>query len=278
MKKSVEILNYETYLTKMSKTFFDKAWFMSHLPEEINTIVDFGCADGSFLKFLQINCPSYLYIGIDNDPKMQELCKEKGFKCYSSFREFKESNCYYSEDTTCIVLNSVIHEIYSYCQENVISEIYSFHPKYIAIRDMMFNPIDRTRFYLPLKDYNNIISLFNEKYPIQFNEFHEFWKNKQNYEIGIAHFLLKYIYNNENWGREVKENYLPIDINEIRNVFCMNKIFPKNNYSIDFQSFYKLPYLVNRWKNDFELDKNFELNEFVRNINTHYKMLLKAEN
>ena len=58
----------------------------------------------------------------------------------------------------------------------------------------------------------------------------------------------------------------------------MNTIFPKVNYSIDFQSFYKLPYLVNRWKNDFELDKNFELNEFVRNINTHYKMLLKAEN
>ena len=37
MKKSVEILNYETYLTKMSKTFFYKAWFMSHLPEEINS-------------------------------------------------------------------------------------------------------------------------------------------------------------------------------------------------------------------------------------------------
>ena len=89
--------------------------------------------------------------------------------------------------------------------------------------------------------------------------------------------MLKYIYNNENWSREVKENYLPIDINEIRNVFCMNTIFPKVNYSIDFQSFYKLPYLVNRWKNDFELDKNFELNEFVRNINTHYKMLLKSE-
>ena len=28
-----QIQNYECYLTKMSKTFFDKAWFMSHLPE-----------------------------------------------------------------------------------------------------------------------------------------------------------------------------------------------------------------------------------------------------
>ena len=57
----------------------------------------------------------------------------------------------------------------------------------------------------------------------------------------------------------------------------MNTIFSKSNYDIEFQSFYKLPYLVNRWKNDFELNKNFELNEFIRNINTHYKMLLISE-
>lgn len=270
-----KIQNYDCYLTKMSKTFFDKAWFMSHLPENIINIIDYGCADGSFMEFLKRNCPCYEYIGIDNDPKMQELTKEKGFKCYSSFKEANEKHgCLFPEET-CLVLNSVIHELYSYYHESDISEIYSFHPKYIAIRDMMFNPIDRTRFYLPLNDYNKIIDLFKEKYPEQFNEFHENWKH-QDYEIEIAHFLLKYIYNNENWKREVKENYLPIDIHEIRRKFCTNTIFPQYNYLIDFQSFYKLPYLVNKWKKDFELNKNFELNEFIRNINTHYKMLLVA--
>ena len=41
-----DIKNKEIYLTKMSKTFFDKAWFMSHIPEGIDTFIDFGCADG----------------------------------------------------------------------------------------------------------------------------------------------------------------------------------------------------------------------------------------
>ena len=271
-----KIQNYDCYLTKMSKTFFDKAWFMSHIPEDVDTIIDFGCADGSFLKFLQSVCPKFIYIGIDNNPKMVKLTKDKGFECYSSIKELEARVFDFNGNGCCLILNSVIHEIYSYFNESIIDQIYSFHPKYIAIRDMMFNPIDRARFYLPINDYKKIINLFEEKYPIQFNEFHEIWKNKQDYETEIVHFLLKYIYNNENWSREVKENYLPIDIQEIRRRFCLNTIFPKYNYTIDFQSFYKLPYLVNRWRQDFELDKNFELSEFIRNINTHYKMLLKC--
>ena len=35
-----DINNKEIYLTKMSKTFFDKAWFMSHIPEGIDTFID----------------------------------------------------------------------------------------------------------------------------------------------------------------------------------------------------------------------------------------------
>ena len=270
-----KIKNYEVYLTKMAKTFFDKAWFMSHLPEDIYTIIDVGCADGSFMKFLQLNCPGYNYIGIDNDPEMQKLTKEKGFECYSSIKEFKETGCIF-EENICVVLNSIVHELYSYFNESVLSDIYALHPKYIAIRDMMYNPIDRTRFYLPLNDYNKIKDIFKEKCSEQFNKFNDIWKI-QNREKFIAHFLLKYMYK-ENWDREVKENYLSYDIIDIRERFCGNFIFPDSNYKIEFQTFYKLPYLVNRWKKDFELDKNFELNEFIRNINTHFKMLLINEN
>lgn len=276
MSDFAEIQNYQLYLTKMAKTFFDKAWFMSHLPENIDTIIDFGCADGSFLKFLEINCPSYDYIGIDNNSKMQELTRNKGFSCFSSLEEADKYKCIFPENT-CIVLNSVIHELYSYQNENALKNVYSFHPKYIAIRDMMYNPIDKTRFYLPLNDYKRIINVFQEKCFHQWEQFYENWKN-QNDEVQVTHFLLKYIYDNENWEREVKENYLPIDINEIRKLFCYNKIDPTGNYQIEFQTFYKLPYLVNRWKKDFELDKNPALNEFIRNINTHFKLLLTCNN
>jgi len=264
------IQNYDIYLTKMSKTFFDKAWFMSHLSEDVEYIVDFGCADGSFMKFLQTNCPTYTYIGIDNNPKFINLTKDKGFLCYSSLHELNDK-FYGDNKKVCLVLNSVLHEVFSYYKElDFISSVYEYQPKYIAIRDMMYNPIDSTRFYLPHKDYEKIIELFNQKYSKQWNEFRKNWFYVQNEEQLITHFLLKYMYA-ENWWRELKENYLPIDIKELRDIF-------NQAYSIDFQSFYKLPYLVNKWKQDFELDKNFELNEFVRNINTHYKMLLVKEN
>lgn len=264
--KSTNIQCYDCYLTKMSKTFFDKAWFMSHLPEDIYTVVDVGCADGSFMEFLKRSGLDFDYIGIDNNPEMRKLTEEKGFMCYSSIKEFKESSCLF-EENMCIILNSVVHELYSYNNESVWWDILRFHPKYIAIRDMMYNPIDRTRFYLPVDDYEKIINVFKEKYPEQFDQFNNIWKY-QDYEMQIAHFLLKYMYT-ENWEREVKENYLSYDINNIRKGLV--------GYSIEFQTFYKLPYLVNKWKQDFELNKNPELNEYIRNINTHYKMLLKSK-
>ena len=262
-----KIENYDCYLTRMSKTFFDKAWFMSHLPENILFIVDYGCADGSFMEFLKRNCPCYVYIGIDNDSEMQKLTKEKGFPCFSSLKEAHEQYGFFPEKT-CLVLNSVIHEIWSYYQDaSFLEDLHDIYPKYIAIRDMMFNPIDRTRFYLPEYDHYRIMNALQSVSWNKFNDFMEVWK-EQDKEIQPAHFLLKYFYD-ENWKREVKENYFPIDIKELRNTVC-------NGYNIEFQSFYKLPYLVNKWKNDFELNKNFELNEFIRNINTHYKLLLKT--
>ena len=97
MSNIVDIINYNCYLTKMSKTFFDKAWFMSHLPEDICTIVDVGCADGSFMEFLKRSGLDFEYIGIDNDSEMQRLTKEKGFTCYSSIKEFKKSGCLFEE-------------------------------------------------------------------------------------------------------------------------------------------------------------------------------------
>lgn len=264
------IQNYDIYLTKMSKTFFDKAWFMSHLTDDVKTIVDFGCADGSFMKFLKVNCPCYNYIGIDNDSKFIDMTKNNGFVCYESLKELT-NNSNIDKNNACLVLNSVLHEIYSYeSADEFWKEVKENHPKYIAIRDMMFNPIDKARFYLPNKDANKIFELFENKCGIQWNDFYEFWKDIQNDELKITQFLLKYFYK-ENWIRESREFYLPIDIDDLH--VEINKL----GYRIDFQAFYKLPYLVNKWKNDFELDKNLELNEFIRNINTHYKMLLVRE-
>lgn len=267
-----QIKDYNIYLTKMSKTFFDKAWFISHIPEDITTIVDFGCADGSFLKFLKTNCPSLKYIGIDNDEKFKTLTKENGFECYESLKETYEEGMF-DLDKTCLVLSSVIHEIYSYeCDKQFWEDMKQFSPKYIAIRDMMLNKINGNYFFLSNEMRKNINKVFIDKYPVEYMKFvHNFgYENECFDETTITHFLLKYIYGkSENWDREVQEDYLPICINE------MHRHINDLGYTIEFSDFYKLPYLMNRWKNDFETNKNYDLRKFIDGITTHYKMLLK---
>ena len=73
---SVEIADKDKYLCAMKNTFIDKAFFIEKLPDYIDTIIDYGCADGSFLKFLnQLYGDRYTYIGIEMDP---EFRKAKG--------------------------------------------------------------------------------------------------------------------------------------------------------------------------------------------------------
>lgn len=269
------INNYEIYLTKMSKTFFDKAWFMSNLPENVYCIIDFGCADGSFMQFLNVNCPHMTYIGIDNDPKFQDMTRKLGFECWSSFDELmKNSKVTFSREKTCVVLSSVLHEIYSYGKEKEFWEgLKTFDPKYIAIRDMMFTPVELELHFSNL-EYEKIVNLFKWYYKDQWDEFYKNWKDQSKIQQ-VIHFMLKYIYD-ENWSRQVKENYLSLTIRDLN--FCIKNL----GYTVDFDSYYKLPYLVNRWKNDFCFgtdnirfsDEHYILKHFIDKINTHYKMLL----
>ena len=39
-----DIVDINTYLRSMSTTLFDKVWWIDKIPDDINTIVDFGCA------------------------------------------------------------------------------------------------------------------------------------------------------------------------------------------------------------------------------------------
>lgn len=267
-----DIKNRNVYLTKMSKTFFDKAWFMSHIPEEIDTFIDFGCADGSFMKFLQSNCPSFKYFGVDNDPYFVRKTEENGFRCHTSLDFYKNGHGGIDRDKTCLILSSVLHEIYSYSNSTGFwNEVAKLNPKYIAIRDMMF-----------IKNKNvctdGIEYIFKKYFEKQFLEFKEIWLDRHDIDFEpsadfYTHFMLKYIYNNENWKREVKENYLPLTSKQI-----VEKSWYLG-YEIDFEDHYKLPYLVNRWKADFHLDIDHcytrNLKEFINSISTHVKILLR---
>ena len=46
------IKDYAGYNSAMAKGLFDKIWWIDKLPTNIDTIIDFGCADGALFAFV----------------------------------------------------------------------------------------------------------------------------------------------------------------------------------------------------------------------------------
>ena len=63
------ILNYEVYNDRMRRSMWDKAFFMDKIPGAA-LLVDYGCADGSLIRFLHGLFPGLSVIGFDIDPAM----------------------------------------------------------------------------------------------------------------------------------------------------------------------------------------------------------------
>ena len=47
-----EIHNFDIYLKRMAATLSDKCWWVDRLPPDIDTVVDYGCAQGDLAAYL----------------------------------------------------------------------------------------------------------------------------------------------------------------------------------------------------------------------------------
>jgi hypothetical protein len=260
-----DIINKRIYLQRMKKTFMDKSWFMSIVPEEITTIVDFGCADNSFIDFLCNSFPDYEYIGIENNPDFVKAIRDRGEKVFTSIKDFI-LNSGYNPDTTLLVLNSVVHEVYSYADpEEFWQDVKEMNPKCIAFRDMYAKGcgIYTSKAEEELKTEILKSDLLTNHYA----DFKDNWGELMD-GYTAAHFLLKYFYT-ENWDREVKENYLPYHYRELHTQIR------KIGYDVTFERFYGLPFLKDKWHKDFSCDMNPNLNAFITQMTTHMKLFIK---
>ena len=70
------IKNYDVYINGMRKSLKDKLFFMN-MTEAVDTLIDFGCADGELLKEVHQKFPQYRLIGIDSDRVMLERATNK---------------------------------------------------------------------------------------------------------------------------------------------------------------------------------------------------------
>ena len=256
------IENIEIYNDRMSKTLIDKIFFIDKVDADV--FVDFGCADGTVLGHLHDLFPGNYYIGYDINPSLIAIAKEKNKgKKIQFFSTIDEIDKYLAEigkqHTVCLILNSVIHEVYSYSSyeeiENFYEFIFSGRFTYVAIRDMMPNQsINRPA---DITDVARVRAYANQS---QLSEFEDIFGSIDNNK-SLIHFLLKYKYI-ENWNRECRENYFPITTQQFL------KRIPKN-YCIDYYTEFLLPYAKKQIYNDFQIN--------VKDT-THLKTILRKYN
>ena len=249
------IKNMDVYNAGMRKSMLDKIWWIDKIDDSITSIVDYGCADGALLSMVHEINPNLMLFGYDFNDDMIALAKNN--VPYGYF-----SNDYYQTITLSMlessVLNasSVFHEIENY-SENIKEEykrIFNTGYKYVAIRDM----------FVSEKSFGASDQLTVAKVRQQFphekiQEFETYIGSLENNE-NLLQFFLTYRYN-ENWDREVREDYFPHTIEEF-----LSKI--PTCYEVVHFEHYTLPFVRDQvWK-----DFGVQLTE-----PTHGKILLKLK-
>ena len=235
MKVGIDFEDIKTYIEQMNKGIEDKLFFLDKIKfndEESYLFVDFGCADGTLISvlfeiFKERGIHAY-YIGYDISEEMINLAKTKfrfttdSVLFTSDWREVDEVVKRYSAMNSVLILSSVIHEVYSYANEESDIELFWHRVldtgfKYICVRDMMCSA-DANRATSPEnhEKLNNAISFASEMSRLR-REFENVWGPLGN-NLNLVHFLLKYRWK-INWQREVHENYFPIMVDDFLHMF-----------------------------------------------------------
>lgn len=265
--------NVDTYIHGLHKTLKDKLFFLnSSLTEKLGEdffsnkiIIDFGCGDGSVLKYIIENtsCENSYFIAIDQDERMYhytfDILSKAGVgatvsRCLENILPtLKSVKC---NREVVFIATSVLHELGDY-QYNVYKFV-SDYCDYFIVRDMFIREVhpyylnnDKPDKYLMSK----IIANSNTKHLCQFIE---------KYDLSVRsmiHYLLKYTYV-ENWETELQEDYLSVDISGLR------------AYLSPFFDDLHVHTYVQKWRADqVEKDFGIDLNSYIDS--THIEFILK---
>lgn len=245
-----EIANMNTYNSAMAKSLIDKIFFMDKLDSSVETIFDYGCADGTLISFLAPLFPDMTFIGYDMNADMIEAAEKKNERYsnthfFSDLDDFEVWSVEHDLDMSyaAINLSSLIHEVYSYGTEESIHDFWEFVNdkgfEYIIIRDMA---LDTVAHRPSLKeDVLKVKKTYDASLLTDFEEHHGSIHDNYN----LIHFLMKYRYT-ENWDREVAENYLPLSVEKIASHI-------DTGYELVYFDHYILPFLANVVKKDFDI-------------------------
>ncbi len=289
-----DIANNDIYLANMAKSFKDKAWFLKYLPKDVTMIVDFGGGAGEFVEYCNKQLKGTVkYVVIDNNRTFLSQAESKGFECFESLQELREEKGDELKNAL-LVLSSVIHEVYSYKDDfyddvGVFwSDIKKCNFKCIAIRDMSMSvnvfkdlPVDAILWVYQNIFKSNDIEYKGKPFSEITTSFEEVWGDLCDVELKkvnvkqLIHFLIKYRYQ-ENWQREVHEDYLPVTQDKLEKWLTSFM-----SYSFKHKESSHLEFYDKCWAKDFKLNRpdnngyRHKFQQWLMSIPTHIKWLLE---
>lgn len=254
------ISDKDIYLKRMQVGMYDKCWWVDKIYPEVDTVIDFGCADGSLWEAIKVLCPQITkYYGIENCEEFYEILDNKFILHYPSIEELpKDINW----NHTIVVMNSVVHEICHYKGYFefmvLLKEIRDKGVRHIAIRDMCWNGEEYD--YLDNFFLNEIMK---SKYYKQFKDFFSHSCHGSAFDlICQVEFFLKYTYK-ENWERERSEQYMWYWTDYVKRAIG-------NTMRIEVDQPFRIVPQIRQIEKDFGI-------KFPEGLNTHRKMLLTRE-
>ena len=264
-----EMGNYDMYTNGMKKPMEDKLFFVDMVKDEVDGLVDYGCADGELLAHIAERRPDWKLYGIDMDGEMIERARKRnlGASYYQRKNLGLLSNNYINMKSKILNLSSVLHELYSYSNKEDIRQFWwdvsMNEAKYIAIRDFMVDN-NTLRKADPILISKIKIATSRRK------ESH--WLSDyliRRIEAGIfpdsqkewIHYLMKYRYK-DNWEREVRKDYFPLTVEKLF------EILPTDKYKVVYFKHYILPFTKEKIREDFGIELTDE---------THVQILLERK-
>ena len=259
-----DIENYSVYNDRMRRSMWDKAFFMDKIPGT-RLIIDYGCADGSLIRFLGELFPAMLFIGFDIDASMIEAARKHHTGNAWFFTDMEEALAQIQAlgipgESVAVNFSSVFHEVFHYGFDltALAGFLRAVDPRYLVVRDMMYlskNPLA----LVPAEAEERVRSVLPRQ---QIRDFEACWGSIR-LRRNLAHLLLKYKYT-ENWARECAENYFSVTEEALAQA-----LNPENRYRRILFHTYVLPWCRHDAEERFHIDLGEE-------FTTHFTLILSA--
>ena len=247
--------NYEVYLSRMDAAMAEKLFFLDKIDlSRYDTIIDFGCADGTLIKHLiAAGIDPKKLVGVDNSLEMARRFRKNcpGVEIYSSLGYMNDFPSF-KRGKVAIIFSSVLHEldlnfypVWSWVSRNADA---------VIIRDMfLFND------FKPKAFFRIVNAIQTSPYGYEFRDYIETNPGEVN-SAYLLQFLMKYRYT-ENWVLENLENYASVPWEEIEE---------DEEFQITYDHSYFNEYIERTLKRDFNITE-----DDYYSLQTHRQMILE---